>query len=185
MKIFDILLIGISLSMDAFAVSICKGMSFYNNKYYKALIIGLFFGLFQTIMPIIGYLIGNAFHDLIVSIDHWIAFILLLFIGIKMIKNAILNEDIIDDSISIKTMLSLSIATSIDALIMGLTLSLFDINIYFSVSIIGIITFILSFIGVLIGNKVGQRLGIKSQILGGFILIVLGMKILFEHLKLI
>ena len=185
MNILDIILIGISLSMDAFAVSICKGMSIYKNKYTKALIIGLYFGIFQMLMPIIGYYIGYKFHDLIINIDHWIAFILLLFIGIKMIKNAILNENNIDDNISIKTMLSLSIATSIDALIMGLTLSLFNINILLSVSIIGIITLILSFVGVIIGNKVGERLGIKSQILGGFILIIIGMKILFEHLHLI
>ena len=185
MKILDIILIGISLSMDAFAVSICKGMSIYNNKYIKALIISLFFGLFQAIMPIIGYFIGNTFHDLIISIDHWIAFALLLFIGIKMIKNAILNENSIDDNISIKTILPLSIATSIDALIVGITLSFLNVNMFFSSSVIGFITFMLCFIGVIIGNKAGQRLGIKSQILGGFILIVLGMKTLFEHLKLI
>ena len=171
--------------MDAFAVSICKGMYFFNNKYKKATIIGLYFGIFQMLMPIIGYLIGYKFHDLIVSIDHWIAFILLLIIGIKMIKNALLNENSIDNSISIKTMFSLSIATSIDALIMGLTLSLFNINIFISVSIIGIITYILSFIGVIIGQKAGEKLGVKSQILGGFILIVIGLKTLFEHLKLI
>ena len=111
MKILDIILIAISLSMDAFAVSICKGMSIDNNKFLKALIIGLYFGIFQALMPLLGYFIGYKFHNLIASIDHWIAFLMLLIIGIKMIKKAILNEDNIDDNISIKTMLSLSIAT--------------------------------------------------------------------------
>ena len=185
MNILDIILIGISLSMDAFAVSICKGMSIYNNKYKNGIVIGLYFGIFQAIMPIIGYLIGFRFHDLIVNIDHWVAFVLLLIIGIKMIKSAILDENTIDNNISLKTMLSLSIATSIDALIIGITLSFLNVNLLISVSIIGIITFVLSLIGVIIGNKVGERLGVKSQILGGFILIVIGLKILFEHLKLI
>ena len=185
MNIFDIVLIGLSLSMDAFAVSICKGMSLFKNRYKNAIIIGLYFGIFQALMPIIGYLIGYRFHNLIESIDHWIAFFSLLFIGIKMIKGAILSENTIDDKIDYKTMIFLSVATSIDALIIGITLSFLDVNIIFSITIIGIITFILSFIGVIIGNKVGERFGIKSQIFGGFVLIVIGLKILFEHLNLI
>ena len=185
MNILDIILIGIGLSLDAFAVSICKGMSIFKNRFKSAFIVGLYFGSFQALMPIIGYILGSKFHDLIVNIDHWIAFFLLLFIGIKMIKNAILDENNIDDNMSIKTLLSLAIATSIDALIVGLTLSLLNVNIIFSISIIGIITFILSFIGMVIGNKVGDKLGIKSQIFGGFILIIIGLKILFEHLNLI
>lgn len=185
MNILDIILISFSLAMDAFAVSLCKGMSFCNNKYKKAIIISFFFGIFQALMPIIGYYVGYKFHNLIISFDHWIAFLLLAFIGIKMIKDAILNENDLDDKLDIKTMFILSIATSIDALIIGITMSFLDVNILLSISFIGIITFILSFIGVLIGSKVGQRLGIKSQIFGGFILIVIGIKIIFEHLKLI
>lgn len=185
MNIFDIILIGMSLSMDAFAVSICKGMTFYKNRYKNAIIIGLYFGIFQALMPVVGYLIGYKFHDLIANIDHWIAFFSLLFIGIKMIKGAILNENIVDNSINYKTMIILSLATSIDALIIGITLSFLNVNIIFSMSMIGIITFILSFVGVIIGNNVGERFGVKSQILGGFVLIIIGLKILFEHLNLI
>lgn len=185
MNILEIILVSISLAMDAFAVSLCKGMSFSNSKYNNGLVVGLYFGLFQAIMPLIGYMIGNRFHDLIISIDHWISFFLLAFIGIKMIKDAILNENNINNRIDYKTMLPLAIATSIDALVIGVTMSFLDVNIILSIFFIGIITLILSFVGVLIGNKVGEHLGIKSQILGGFILIVIGLKILFEHLNLI
>lgn len=185
MNIFDCFLIGIALSMDAFAVAICKGMSFHKISIFKSLKIGLCFGIFQALMPLIGFFIGYKFHTLIESIDHWIAFLLLLFIAIKMIKDAILDDNIIDDDLSIKTMFGLSIATSIDALIIGISLSILNVDIIFSVTIIGIITFILSFIGSLLGSKVGQKFGLKSQILGGFILIIIGLKILFEHLNLI
>ena len=171
--------------MDAFAVSVCKGMSFYNYKYKKAFIVGLYFGIFQALMPVLGYLIGYKFLNLIVNIDHWIAFILLLVVGIRMIKNAILNDNRSDDSIKVKTMFCLAIATSIDALVIGLTMSFLNVNIFLSIVLIGIITFAFSFIGVLLGNKVGETFGKKFQILGGFILVVIGTKILFEHLRLI
>ena len=185
MNTFDIILIGISLSMDAFAVSICKGMTLIKKDYKKALIIGLYFGLFQALMPLIGYLLAFKFHNLIESIDHWIAFFLLLFIGIKMIKSAILDEQSLDDNINFKTMIGLALATSIDALAIGITLSFLNVDLLFSISSIGIITFILSFIGVLLGSKIGERFGAKSQILGGMILISIGLKIVFEHLNLI
>ena len=171
--------------MDAFAVSIGKGMTLLKKDYKKSFVIGLYFGIFQALMPLIGYLLAFKFHDLIQNIDHWIAFSLLIFIGIKMIKSAILDEPILDSNINFKTMILLAIATSIDALAIGITLSFLNVNIILSISYIGLITFILSFIGVIIGSKVGEKFGIKSQLLGGFILIMIGLKILFEHLNLI
>lgn len=185
MNILDIILIGISLSMDAFAVSICKGMSFTKKSYKKAIIIGLYFGIFQAIMPIIGYLIGYRFHDLIENVDHWLAFFLLLFIGLKMIKSAILDEQSLDNKVDFKSMIGLAIATSIDALVIGITLSFLNVDLIVSITYIGIITFTLSYLGVMLGSKVGERFGIKSQIFGGIILIIIGLKILFEHLNLI
>lgn len=185
MNILDIILIGISLSMDAMSVAICKGMSETKKKVKKSIVIALYFGLFQAIMPLLGYFLARNLQILINKIDHWIAFILLIIIGIKIIKDAILNENTYDDDISLKIMLPLAIATSIDAFAIGISLSFLNVDLLFSITCIGIITFILSFIGVKLGNRIGERFGIKSQLLGGFILIVIGFKILLEHLKLI
>lgn len=185
MTLIDIILVGISLSMDAFAISLCKGLTIYKNKIKKCIVIGLYFGIFQAIMPIVGYLLANNFKFIIQALDHWIAFFLLTIIGIKMIKDAIMDENDLNDSTKVKVMLPLALATSIDALVVGITLTLFDISLFKSISIIGIITFILTFIGSLFASYVSNNFGRKSQIIGGLMIIVIGLKILFEHLNLI
>ena len=184
MNILEILLIGISLSMDAFAVSICKGLSMNKIAYKKSIIIGLYFGLFQALMPLFGYLFGNTLRNLIILIDHWIIFLILFIIGINMVteKN---EENNLNSKIDFKTMILLAIATSIDAFAVGITFSFLDINILSSITIIGITTFIISIIGVIIGNKIGNKYQRKAKILGGLVLIFLGAKILLEHLNII
>ena len=186
MGLFEICFIGLGLAMDAFAVSVCKGLSMKKFYIKKALIIALYFGVFQALMPLIGYFFGITFQDLVVSVDHWIAFFLLGIIGIKMISEAFDSEsDTQNDKIDSKTMLILALATSIDALAVGITLAFLDTNIFYSVFIIGIITFILSIIGVRIGNKFGDKFQNKAEIFGGVILILIGLKILLEHLGII
>lgn len=186
MKLFEIVLIAFGLAMDAFAVSVCKGISMKKIDYKKAIIIGLYFGIFQGLMPVIGYLFGINFQALISNIDHWIAFILLAIIGGKMISEAFGDDsDEINDDLSIKTMLILAIATSIDALAIGITFAFLNVNIITSSLIIGIITFILSVIGVKIGARFGDKFGKRAEIIGGIILILIGVKILFEHLGII
>ncbi len=183
MTLTEIILISIGLAMDAFAVSICKGLSIKKINWKVICIVGLYFGIFQAGMPIIGYFLGKGFESFVTKIDHWIAFILLSFIGINMIKEAFSkDENINGDDLSFKTMIILAIATSIDALAVGITFAFFDVNIIFSISMIGIITFILSAIGVILGNKFGNKYEKKSQLLGGLILIIIGIKILIEHL---
>ena len=183
MNIFEIILTSFALALDAFTVSICKGITISTNKIKKSIIISSYFGFFQSLMTLIGYLFGNYFYNLIINIDHWIAFICLVIIGINMIVESF-NENNIDDSIKFNKMLFLSLATSIDALVIGITLSLFKINILLIILIIGLITFILSIIGVIFGNEIKNKFNIKSEILGGIILILLGIKILFEHLSI-
>ena len=183
MTLFEIILVGIGLSMDAFAVSICKGLSMKKLKWKNAVIVGAYFGLYQAIMPLSGYLLGTTFSDLVISIDHWIAFILLTTIGGKMLKEAYSNnEQDENDKLDFKTMLVLAIATSIDALAIGITFAFFEINIIKAISIIGFLTFTISAIGVIIGNKFGHKFQGKAEILGGVILILIGLKILVEHL---
>lgn len=183
MGILEILLIAIGLAMDAFAVSICKGLSMQKMSWKKALIVGLYFGIFQALMPVIGYFFGINFKDLVIQIDHWIAFVLLGFIGINMLKQAF-NKDLeeCDDDVSFKTMSILAIATSIDALTIGITFAFLKVNIVISTLIIGIITFLICIIGVKIGNKFGDKYERKAKIAGGVILILMGIKILSEHL---
>ena len=186
MGVFEILFIGIGLAMDAFAVSVCKGLSMKKMSWRNASIIALYFGIFQTIMPVIGFLLGTSFSNIVESIDHWIAFVLLAVIGGKMIKESFDNEsEKENDSIDFKTMFVLAIATSIDALAVGITFAFLKTNIWFSVAIIGIITFWISLIGVKIGNKFGDKFGNKAEFFGGIILILMGMKILLEHLEII
>ena len=182
MNIIDIILIAISLSMDAFAVSICKGITIQNNRLHKSLVIAIFFGLFQAIMPILGYKFGSIFN--IANIDHWISFIILSIIGFKMMRDAIIKEDNIDDKLDIKTLILLSIATSIDAFIIGISFSFLHVNIYLSITIIGIITFILCFIGSYLSSKINNN-SRNYQIVGGLTLFAIGLKILFEHLHII
>ncbi len=186
MTLFEIILVGIGLSMDAFAVSICKGLSMKKLKWKNAVIVGAYFGVFQAIMPLSGYLLGTTFRNLVISIDHWIAFILLAVIGGKMLKEAFAGgtdgEKDENDSLDFKTMLILAIATSIDALAVGITFAFFEINIIKAISIIGFLTFTISTIGVIIGNKFGHKFQGKAEIVGGAILIFIGLKILIEHL---
>ena len=185
MSILEIFLIGISLAMDAFAVSICKGLSMKKINWKKAIIIGLYFGGFQALMPLIGYLLGEAFESLVTQIDHWIIFILLFIIGLNMIRESFQDESKnINDNVSFKIMIVLAIATSIDALAVGITFAFLEVNILLSVLIIGIITFIISLLGVKIGNKFGDKYENKAELLGGIILILIGVKILLEHLGL-
>lgn len=186
MGIIELFLIGIGLAMDAFAVSICKGLSMKKMEWKKAVIIGLYFGGFQALMPIIGYVLGIGFEETIKNIDHWIAFILLFIIGGNMIREAISKkEEEADDRVDFKTMVVLAIATSIDALAIGVTFAFLNVNIYLAVSIIGTITFVISIIGVKIGNVFGDKYESKAEITGGIILILLGFKILLEHLGIL
>ena len=155
-------------------------------KYKNVIIVGLYFGIFQALMPTIGYFLGKNFENLITSIDHWIAFILLSIIGINMIRDSLKNEsENINDKFDIKTMISLAIATSIDALAIGVTFAFLRINIITSTILIGIITAVTSMLGVIIGKKFGDKFEKKAQILGGVILILIGTKILLQHLSVI
>ena len=184
MSALDILLISIGMAMDSFAVSVCKGLSIKKAGIPEGVKCGIYFGGFQALMPVIGYYLGKLFEELIVKIDHWIAFGLLLFIGLSMIKESRESEKV-DDKMDVRTMLILAVATSIDALSVGVTLAFVDVNIWVVVSSIGIITFLFSLVGVLIGRRVGSMLGNRAKIIGGVILIYLGVKILLEHLGVI
>ena len=185
MNYLEITLISLGLAMDAFAVSVCKGLAMKENNIKKALIIGAYFGIFQAIMPVIGYFLGASFASLISKLDHWVAFILLVSIGLNMIKEVFSKDDEYSENTNFKEMVILAIATSIDALVCGITFASLKTNIALASISIGVITFILSVIGVVIGKKFGIKLKNKSQILGGVILILLGIKILLEHLGII
>ena len=183
MGLIELFLIAVGLSMDAFAVSVCKGLAMPKCTFKKAAIVGLWFGGFQALMPAIGYILGAQFQEAIASIDHWIAFVLLALIGGNMIHEALDNdEEEADASLDVKTMFLLAVATSIDALAIGITFAFFKVNIIPAVCFIGIVTFIISFAGVKIGNVFGARYKNKAEIVGGVILILLGLKILLEHL---
>ena len=183
MGLIELFLIAVGLSMDAFAVSVCKGLAMPKCTFKKAAIVGLWFGGFQALMPAIGYILGAQFQEAIASIDHWIAFVLLALIGGNMIHEALDNdEEEADASLDVKTMFLLAVATSIDALAIGITFVFLKVNIIPAVCFIGIVTFIISFAGVKIGNVFGARYKNKAEIVGGVILILLGLKILLEHL---
>ena len=184
MSIIEIALIGVGLAMDAFAVSICKGLAMRRMNYKKAIIIAAFFGVFQALMPALGYVLGTTFANKIAAIDHWIAFILLALIGANMIKEALSSDDdeCQDDSLRLGDLIMLSIATSIDALAVGITFAFFNVSLLLSVSMIGIITLIICVIGVKVGNVFGEKYKSKAELAGGLILIVMGAKILIDHL---
>ncbi len=185
MGILELFILAVGLSMDAFAVSVCKGLAMKKISFKKMAVVGLWFGGFQALMPLIGYFLGVQFKKGITSIDHWIAFILLAIIGINMIKEACSKsegEEYAEDTLDIKTMFLLAVATSIDALAVGVTFAFLSVNIASAVSFIGVTTFILSAIGVKIGNVFGTKYKAKAEITGGVILILLGIKILLEHL---
>ena len=192
MGFVELFLIAVGLSMDAFAVSICKGLNMCKINYKHSAVIGLFFGGFQALMPFIGWFIGSRFEEYIVSFDHWIAFALLGFIGGKMLYDAIFDkeEDCCDVNAKFdyKELLVMAIATSIDALAVGITFAFLGMNIVGisgAVSLIGVITFALSFVGVVIGNKFGSIYKRKAEIAGGVVLVLIGLKILLEHLGVI
>ena len=186
MGVLELVLLSIGLGMDAFAVSVCKGISMKKMNWKKAIIIGLYFGGFQALMPVIGYYLGSAFESLITNVDHWIAFILLGIIGGKMIKDSFGDEsENCNDDVSFKTMFVLAVATSIDALAIGITFAFLNVNLGLAVSLIGIITFILAVAGTKIGNRFGDKYEKKAEFVGGVILILLGVKILLEHLNII
>ena len=187
----ELFLLGVGLSMDAFAVSVCKGLGMRKLDKKQALIIGLYFGGFQALMPFIGWLLGSQFQQYITSIDHWIAFILLGFIGGKMMVEAVRewNEEetveVMDAPIDHKNMFVLAVATSIDALAVGITFAFLNTPIIEAITIIGITTMVLSIIGVIVGNFFGSRYKSKAEFIGGLILVLLGLKILLEHLGIL
>ena len=182
MSFIELLLLAVGLSMDAFAVSICKGLSVGRLKPRHCVTAGAYFGGFQALMPLLGWLLGRQFEGLIKSVDHWIAFGLLGVIGANMIRESFGKDENLNDSFSVKAMLPLAIATSIDALAVGVTFAFLDVNIILSVSLIGATTFAISAAGVKIGNVFGTKFKSKAELLGGVILVLLGVKILIEHL---
>ena len=185
MSFWEILLLAVGVSMDAFAVSIGKGLTAQRASWREALTVGLWFGGFQALMPVIGYFLGISFAELVTRVDHWIAFGLLLLIGGNMIREALRKNDgnePADGSFGFKVMFVLAIATSIDALALGISFAFLQTPLWSSVGIIGLTTFAFSVVGLLIGKKVGDRFHKGAEILGGLILIAIGVKILIEHL---
>ncbi|MCR4306283.1 MAG: manganese efflux pump MntP family protein [Candidatus Daviesbacteria bacterium] len=182
--VFQILLLSFSLALDAFSVSVAGGIKSQKAKAVQAFRVAAFFAGFQAAMPVIGYFLGESMQSFITGIDHWIAFGLLGAIGVKMIKESI-SEDNVDGKnvLELKTLVFLSIATSIDALVVGITLNLVEIPFFLSIVSIGLVTFILCFVGFLFGKKIGTCFGKKIEIIGGLALIAIGIKILIEHLK--
>ncbi len=183
MSIWEVFLTAVALSMDAFAVAICKGLKMQKINPKQTALIALFFGGFQGLMPLIGYFLGVSFQTYIESVDHWITFVLLGIIGGKMIWESFKkDEDEDDNGFSIKELFVLAIATSIDALAVGVTFAFLKVNIAISVTFIGVITFALSALGVFIGHKFGEKYKSKAEFTGGLILVLIGLKILLEHL---
>ena len=186
MSIAELFLLAVGLSMDAFAVSICKGLSLRNIKVKHMLIAGAWFGGFQALMPTIGFFLGTQFKDQITSIDHWIAFVLLGLIGINMVKEALSNdEEQADDSIAVKEMFMFAVVGMVQPLAVGITFAFLNVHIVSAASMIGVCTFLISFAGVKIGNIFGTKYKSKAELAGGIILILLGFKILFEHLHIL
>jgi len=186
MTFIEIFLIGTGLSMDAFAVSIGKGLSVKKVRPANALSVGLWFGGFQALMPLVGYFLGVSFADLVQNVDHWIAFGLLVLIGGNMIREALSGkEDAVDASFAVKNMTMLAVATSIDALAAGISFAFLGTNVWTAVAIIGVTTFLFSVVGLYIGHIVGSRFHKGAEIFGGLVLIGIGLKILLEHLNII
>ena len=181
----ELFLIGVGLSMDAFAVSVCKGLSVPRVRLGHALTVGLYFGGFQALMPLVGYLLGSRFQNLITSVDHWIAFVLLCFIGVNMIRESLGEDESLDASFSVLAMIPLAVATSIDALAVGITFAFLKVDILPAVALIGLTTFCLSAVGIKVGNVFGAKYRAGAERLGGIVLILLGLKILLEHLGVI
>ncbi len=187
MNFIDIFLIGVALSMDAFAVSICKGLSVKKVSAKHVLTVGVYFGGFQALMPTLGFLLlGYRFESFITNIDHWIAFILLALIGGNMIREALgEDDDNENDDFSFKAMLPLAVATSIDALAVGISFAFLGVDIVTAALLIGVTTFVLSGVGIFVGNIFGSKYKSKAELAGGAVLILIGLKILLEHLGII
>ena len=187
----ELFLIAVGLSMDAFAVSICKGLCMKMCTWRKAAVVGLYFGIFQGGMPLIGYYLGVQFKDMITSIDHWIAFVLLGLIGVNMVKEPLTDDgsdevcSVDGNELAVKEMLGLAVATSIDALAVGVTFAFLQVEIIPAVCFIGVTTFVISAAGVKIGNIFGSKYKTKAELAGGIILILMGVKILLEHLGIL
>lgn len=182
----ELFLIAVGLSMDAFAVSVCKGLSVKRATVRQALCVGAYFGGFQALMPLLGYLLGTQFESLITSVDHWIAFVLLSLIGGNMIRESFKEEaESLDASFAFKAMLPLAVATSIDALAMGVTFAFLQVNIIPAVLFIGVITFALSALGLKVGNVFGAKYKSRAELFGGVVLVLMGIKILLEHLGIL
>ncbi len=182
MGFFELLFLAVGLAMDAFAVSVCKGLSAKEYRLRHSLTAGAYFGGFQALMPLLGWLLGSQFESVIKSVDHWIAFGLLGLIGANMVREAFGKAEEVNASFSPKAMLPLAVATSIDALAVGVTFAFLDVNIWLAVALIGGVTFAISAAGVKVGNVFGARFQSKAELAGGIILMLLGVKILIEHL---
>jgi len=186
MSIWELFIIAVGLSMDAFAVSVCKGLSAGRVRLGHALTAGIWFGGFQTLMPFLGWLLGSRFQSFISSVDHWIAFLLLGLIGLNMVRESrSQEEEEVGASFAPKAMLPLAVATSIDALTVGITFAFLRVDILWAITLIGVTTFVLSAIGVKAGGIVGERGKSRAELAGGLVLILMGCKILVEHLGLI
>ena len=183
MGFLELFLIGVGLSMDAFAVAICQGLSMTKIKWGHALTVGLYFGGFQALMPLLGFLLASSFAEYIKRFDHWVACVLLVLIGANMIREALSHEEEkLNDSFGFKTMLPLAVATSIDALATGVTFAMTETNIWLAIAITGVTTFLFSAVGLKIGNIFGSKYKSKAELIGGIILVLMGIKILIEHL---
>ena len=183
MTILELFILAVGLSMDAFAVAVCKGLAIGRIKWRHALIVGLWFGGFQALMPLVGYVLGSSFAAYIAAVDHWIAMILLTLIGANMIRESRDRDpEHVNPSLGFKTMLVMAVATSIDALAVGVTFAFLEVQVLPAVSFIGVVTFLLSALGVKIGSIFGTKYKSKAELAGGVILILLGLKILLEHL---
>ena len=182
----ELLILAVGLAMDAFAVAVCKGLSLRTLKLQQALLVGVWFGLFQALMPALGWLLGSAFSGLVQSVDHWVAFVLLSIIGGNMIREGLQGDDEnCDPSLSFGVMLLLAVATSIDALAVGITFAFLNVSILLAVALIGVVTFTISAAGVKMGNLFGARYKSKAEFFGGAVLILIGLKILLEHLGIL
>lgn len=182
MSLWELFIIAVGLSMDAFAVSVCKGLSVQKVKPKHYLIVAAYFGGFQALMPLLGYLLGVRFEAMVANVDHWIAFVLLGLIGANMVRESRAGEEKLDDSFTVSTMLILAVATSVDALAIGVTFAFLGVNIVEAIILIGITTGIISGVGLKIGNVFGSRYKSKAEMAGGIVLILMGIKILVQHL---
>lgn len=181
MKVWELFVIAVGLSMDAFAVSICKGLSTKDVRREHMVVTGLYFGGFQALMPLAGYLLGSRFQSMIQRVDHWIAFVLLALIGANMVRESQGEAEHLDDSFTPGTMLPLAVATSIDALAVGVTFAFLNVRIIPAAALIGVTTFALSAIGMRLGNVFGARYQARAELAGGIVLILMGVKIILEH----